>query len=260
MNGWRIFRAGLMVGGRDFSMFWTWKTWLTGWMLRITTNVFVWVLMGRMLGSPATLHYLLVGFAATAGVGTFAVSAGSWDRFDGTYLLLVIAPGSVAPALMGRTAIWVFGWIASALLTLAIVAFAFSWTLSLEAWLAVVAIVVVLCLSAFCLTVFLGAVAALVPRLRNMFNVVLLIVFSAFCGVSVPITFWPTWLQIIINLLPVTHGLAAIRLVADCGPAGAIGRQVSFEVCTGLGWLALALLVVDRFAEAGRVNGTIDES
>jgi ABC-2 type transport system permease protein len=260
MNAWRIFRMGLLVGARDFSIFWTWKTWLTGWMLRIITNVFVWVLMGRLLGSPATLHYLMIGFAATAGVGTFAVSAGSWDRFDGTYLLLVIAPGSIAPALMGRTAIWVFGWMASAMLTFAIVAFAFSWTLSWHAWIAVAAIVVVLCLSTYCLTIFLGAVAALTPRLRNMFNVVLLIVFSAFCGVSVPVTFWPTWLQFISNLLPVTHGLAAVRLVVEGGHPAPIMTQVAFEILAGLGWLALALLVVDRFAEAGRADGSIDEA
>jgi ABC-2 type transport system permease protein len=258
-HAFRIYCHGLLVGARDFAIFWNWKTWCGGWMMRILTNVFVWVLLGRLLGSAEKLHYLMVGFAATAGVGTFAVAAASWDRLDGTYSLLVIAPSSIAPALFGRMSIWMFGWIASAVLTFFIVTLAFHWTFSAAAVAITLAIIVLICVTTFFLTVAVGAVASLAPRIRNMCSFFVTLAIMAFCGVSVPVSFWPRWLQIFCNLLPVTHGLEAIRLVlGDGGSAADILRQVGLEILVGLGWLGLSLLIVDRFAEAGRADGTIE--
>jgi len=255
----RIYRYGLLVGARDFAIFWNWKTWCGGWMMRILTNVFVWVLLGRLLGSQEKLHYLMVGFAATAGVGTFAVAAASWDRLDGTYSLLVISPSSIAPALFGRMSVWMYGWIASAFVTFFIVSLAFQWTFSVLATAVTLAIIVLICVTTFFLTVAVGAVASLAPRIRNMCSFLVTLVIMAFCGVSVPVSFWPGWLQVVCYLLPVTHGLEAIRLVLGEGAnATAILRQVGLEVLVGFGWLGLSLLIVDRFAEAGRADGTIE--
>jgi len=255
----RIYRHGLLVGARDFAIFWNWKTWCGGWMLRILTNVFVWVLLGRLLGSPEKLHYLIVGFAATAGVGTFAVAAASWDRLDGTYPLLVVAPGSIAPALFGRMSVWMFGWIASAFVTFFIVTLAFQWTFSASSAAITLAIIVLICVTTFFLTVAVGALASLAPRIRNMCSFLVTLVIMAFCGVSVPVSFWPGWLQVLCNLLPVTHGLGAIRLVlGEAGNGAEILRGVGLEAVVGAGWLGLSLLIVDRFAEAGRADGSIE--
>jgi len=258
-HAWRIYRHGLLVGARDFAIFWNWKTWLGGWMMRILTNVFVWVLLGRLLGSPEKLHYLMVGFAATAGVGTFSVAAASWDRLDGTYPLLVVAPSSIAAALFGRMSIWMFGWVASAVLTFVIVTLAFHWMFSASALAFTFVIIVLLCVTTFFLTVAVGAVASLAPRTRNMCNFFVTLVIMAFCGVSVPVSFWPAWLQFFCHVLPVTHGLEAIRLVLSGGGAATeILRYIGLEVLVGLGWLGLSLLIVDRFAEAGRADGSIE--
>jgi hypothetical protein len=64
---WRIFRGGLGVGREDFRAFWTWRTWLFGWLARILTSAAIWVLLGRMTGAPGQAEYLLVGNAAVAG-------------------------------------------------------------------------------------------------------------------------------------------------------------------------------------------------
>ena len=74
-----------------------------------------------------------------------------------------------------------------------------------------------------------------------------------------PVSFWPGWLRVACHLLPVTHGPEAIRLVLGEGGSGkAILREVGLEVLVGFGWLGLSLLIVDRFAEAGRADGTIE--
>lgn len=254
----RIYRHGLLVGLRDFAGFWTWRSWIGGWMLRILTNVMIWVLMGRLLGSPAKLQYLLIGNAAAAGLGTFALPAATWDRMDGTYPLMVIAPSSQIPAVLGRMSVWMFGWIASSLLTFAILFAAFSIPVTALGLIAIIGVVPLLCLSTLFLSAFFGALAAMAPRYRNILAWALIFITSAICGVSVPVTFWPGWVQVIANLMPVTHGLQGLRLALAGGDGGQILRQVGLEAAVGLGWLSLAAISFDRMAEMGRADGSIE--
>ena len=80
----------------------------------------------------------------------------------------------------------------------------------------------------------------------------------AFCGVSVPLSFWPDSVQLIVQFLPVTHGLQAIRLVLDGASAGAVLEQAALEAAVGLGWLVVAIITMDRMANAGRADGSIE--
>ena len=60
------------------------------------------------------------------------------------------------------------------------------------------------------------------------------------------------------GLLPVTHGLDAVRGVLDDAPAATVLRDIGLEgVLVGAGWLALALLTFQRLADAGRRDGSI---
>ncbi len=106
-------------------------------MARILTSAASWVLVGKLVGDSGRLNYLLIGNASVAGVGTFAVAAAAWERWDGTYSLLVAAPNSMAPAMMGRMAIWVLHWVASSLCTFAVLLAVFGLRLSFPALLVV---------------------------------------------------------------------------------------------------------------------------
>jgi ABC-2 type transport system permease protein len=110
MKWLRVYRQGLIVGYYDLRDFWSLRSWLFGWMLRILSNSFAWVLMGRMLGSAERQDYLLVGNAIAIGATSalWTSNASGWSRFDGTHPLMVIAPTSLVPATIGRTSIWLF--------------------------------------------------------------------------------------------------------------------------------------------------------
>jgi len=261
MRGWlRIFRVGLVVGWQDFRAFWTPATWLFGWLARIITSAAIWVLLGRMTQVPGQAEYLLVGSAATAGVGSFAIAAAAWDQWEGTYPLLVIAPTPMAPALMGRMFIWVGHWIASAFAAFAILMLVFGWRPDWHALLAVPIGVILLAISTFCLSLFLGSLVRLAPALRNILINILTTVIVAFCGVSTPLAFWPRWLQAIAEILPATHGVTAIRGMLDGRAPGAVGAELGLEALVGLGWLAAALATTEAIAEAGRADGSIEFS
>jgi ABC-2 type transport system permease protein len=84
------------------------------------------------------------------------------------------------------------------------------------------------------------------------------IVLMSICGVVVPVTFWPGWVQAVANVLPVTHGLEAIRVLLDEGPFDKIVEGVALEFVVATSWLALSILLIDRLAEGGRRDGSIE--
>ncbi|MEI9939066.1 MAG: ABC transporter permease [Pseudomonadota bacterium] len=257
MNHWRVFRVALLVGARDFRLFWNWRTWAFGWMARILTSAASWVLVGKLVGDAGRLDYLLIGNASVAGVGTFAVAASAWERWDGTYPLLVAAPSSMAPAMMGRMAIWVLHWVASSLCTFALLLAVFGLRLSFPALLVVPLGVILLSLSTYALSLFLGAWIGLIPALRNIVINILTTAILVLSGATVKVAFWPKWVQAIARILPATHALAGIRSALAGGSAWTVARAFGLEIVVCLGWLALALLTIDRIADAGRASGSI---
>jgi len=55
----------------------------------------------------------------------------------------------------------------------------------------VLPLILLTCISAYCLALFLGALVSLKPSLRNMVSQVVRLSMIAICGVNVPVTFWP---------------------------------------------------------------------
>ena len=217
-------------------------------------------LLAKLIDSPDQLRFLLIGNSVAAGAATagWAIPASTWDRWDGTYSLLVIAPSSLVPAIMGRTSIWFASGVATSLIMFpvfsALFDLAFPWPVALL----VVPLVMLTCGSYYCTSLFLGSLVARQPRIRNMIGGIASTVLRAFCGVCVPISFWPDSVQLVVQFLPVTHGLQAIRLVLDEASTGAILKATALEVAVGFGWIVVAILAMDRMANAGRADGSIE--
>ena len=59
------------------------------------------------------------------------------------------------------------------------------------------------------------------------------------------------------DLLPLTHGLDAIRQLFAGGPVADILGNAALEAMVGAGWMVLALATFRRLADAGRRDGSI---
>jgi ABC-2 type transport system permease protein len=219
-----------------------------------------WVLLGELLASEDAIRYLLIGNAVAVGfhMTGWAIPAATWDRWDGTYALLIASPSSIIPATVGRTAIFLLNGVATTLLTFAVLIALFGFEFPMPAALAVVPLVLLICLSHYCFATFLGSIASRVPRLREVIINMQSILFMTICGVSVPVAFWPIWVGAIAQVLPVTHGLGAIRTVLDEGPATEALQGALLEMVVAVGWLTLSVLLIDRLAEGGRRDGSIE--
>lgn len=78
-----------------------------------------------------------------------------------------------------------------------------------------------------------------------------------FCGVNFPITLLPAYFQVIAQLLPLTHGLFAIRTLV-AGETTGVAMQLGLEALIGLTY-GLSAYILFRYAEyRARVRGTLD--
>jgi ABC-2 type transport system permease protein len=83
---------------------------------------------------------------------------------------------------------------------------------------------------------------------------------TAICGVVVPVAFWPSWVQALAAVLPVTHGLSATRLMLAGGRPADVAVGFLLEAAVGACWLVLGVLTLDRTVHAARRTGAIELS
>ena len=260
MNAVRLYRFGLLVGYTEFTNYWNWKTWFGGWMLQMISQALFFALLARLFGSADHERFLLIGNAVAVGavaVG-WTVPSSRWDRNVGSYPLLVVAPSSLVPATIGRTSIWLAAGIATSLVAFLILGVMFDLGLPWPDTLFLLPLLVLTATSTYCLALFLGTIVTRLPKVSNFIQLLMQIFARAFCGVSVPVAFWPDAVQFIVRLLPITHGLQAIRLLLDEGPIAAILQHAALEAMVATGWIVLAILAMDRLANAGRRDGSIE--
>ncbi|MGE0394370.1 MAG: ABC transporter permease [Vicinamibacterales bacterium] len=262
MNWLRIYRNGVTLGVQDFRRFWQSGTvWLMTHIMRVTTSAAMWVLLGRVLGSDDVVRFLLIGQIVIVGVQFtgWTVQAFTWDRmFGGTYAMLVAAPSSLVPVMLGRTTVWLLNGIATSVMTFVILAPLFELHVALLQSVWVLLCLALVCLSSYGFAFCLGSLVNWVPRLRNIAQNAVTISMTAICGVVVPVTFWPDSVQRLALGLPMTHGLQSIRLLLAGGTPGESLPGLGIEFLIGLAWFGLGLLTLDRTTALAQRRGAIE--
>jgi ABC-2 type transport system permease protein len=97
-------------------------------------------------------------------------------------------------------------------------------------------------------------------RLRDgLFGANLLVfLFLLFCGVNIPLEALPEWMQAVSQVLPFTHGLAAVRAAIDGATLAEVGGLIGTEFAIGLAY-AVAAFFLFRWLERGSYrNATLD--
>jgi ABC-2 type transport system permease protein len=97
-------------------------------------------------------------------------------------------------------------------------------------------------------------------RLRDgLFGANLLVMaFLVFCGVNIPLETLPGWMQAVGNVLPFTHGLAAVRQAADGAGLDRVGGLIAVELLIGVIYAALAFGLFRFLERSSRRNATLD--
>ena len=254
-----VLRYAAVCGFNDFGYTYTIWTWLFGLFLRMVAQVAFFAFIGRLLESPEHVEFLFVGnvvMAAAAGALTTVVAT-SWERGAGTLPLLLASPTSPVLVLMGRSVWFVGNGLLLAMGALVLVAPMFDVALPWARLPALVALLVLVTLSTYMAALFLGALVLRATGARRTAANVARLTMMAFCGVSVPRSLFPEAVRRASDILPLTHGLDAIRELFAGGPVAAIVGNAALEALVALGWMALALVTFRRLADAGRRDGSI---
>ena len=249
----RTVRWGAVIARADFAAFYSWKTWLLGWLVRLLFQVLFYTLVGVLIGDPDFTRRIVIGAAmVTCVIETMLATASTcWDRHQGTIGLLVASPVEPSAFFFGRS----IHWPASAMVTTTFAVltvpplFGVQWQL----WHVpvLIGIVMLSCLSTYCMTLLIASLALVFDQARNVIGSISSLTVIAVCGAMVPVDFWPTPVQWVSHSLPTTHALAAVRLVESGGSAAEIFASVSLMLLAALVWLALAFVSFRRvFAHA----------
>lgn len=228
--------------------------------MRVLAQVAFFALIGRLLDSTQAVHFLLVGNAVMIAClqAMFVVASTTWERMAGTFPLLVAAPASQLTVFLGRSVHWLASGLASATAGLFLIGPLFGLPLP---WPRVLWLLPLTALVAVTTYLFGAALGALVMRAVDARNLVMnlaTLTMMAISGVMVPVVFWPAWVQHIAQVLPLTHGLQAIRDLLDGAPLHTLAAPVATEAAVGAGWLLITVVFFRRLAESGRRDGSID--
>jgi ABC-2 type transport system permease protein len=79
-----------------------------------------------------------------------------------------------------------------------------------------------------------------------------------FCGVNIPTSELPSWMQAVSQLLPFTHGLEAVRQAADGAGLGQVGGLIAMEFGIGVGYALAAFGLFSYLERSARQNATLD--
>lgn len=257
----RVLRVAGHVGYVDNTSIYTLRTWLAGWMTRVIAQVVFFALLGELVGDPAVTRFLVVGNLVLLAMMPTILGAVVivWDRMKGVLPHIVATPSSATAALVGRLAFPVAEGVATTLLAAPVVLLVFDVPLAWADVPVLVGLLVVSVASAAGLASLLGAVLLHRTRWRNLGSNIVIFTMMVCCGVNVPLEATPDALAAVGRILPMTHGLLAIRAVVT-DSATAVGPLVARELLIGAAWFAASLPMFGYLIRHGRRTGTLDHA
>jgi ABC-2 type transport system permease protein len=179
------------------------------------------------------------------------------ERWFGTLSAILASPANRAALFGGRF----IPFIVNGLLVSAY-GFALSWVvLGVRFDLATLGVIVLaMVVTAFSCSAIGAVQGGLSLRLRDgLFGANLLVfLFLLFCGVNIPLSALPPWMQVVSQFLPFTHGLEAVRqTIAGAGLADVAGLIVT-EGLIGLAYAIAAFFLFRWLERSAYRNATLD--
>jgi len=258
-TAWRIFWYG---GLMSYGMLFNWAR----------PSIYIPTLIGgptfqlfffAALGSYATDRspaYFAIGNAVQVSVlaGVFGMTmAIANERWFGTLPAILATPANRAALFAGRFLPFVFNGLLVSLYALA-VGIVFLGVRLEPSGLAVVGLA--LLTTVFSCTAIGALQGAISLRLRDgLFGANLIMMgILLFCGVNIPISELPGWMQFVSQLLPFTHGLQAIRQAADGAGLADVGGLILVELLIGCAYAVAAFGLFQMLERSARRNATLD--
>jgi ABC-2 type transport system permease protein len=240
--------------------------WLRPWIL-IPTFIFsplFQILLFAYIGRTAQVgndEFFLIGNAVNYAAIPCLFAMGdavAGERYSATLPLLLISPARRVPLFLGRALPVLVNAIAVAAIGLVGGALALRVTLPLATIPPLVLVVIVASFSCTGLGMLSAAIALRVREVAVLSNVVfgILLIFT---GVNVAVASLPGWMQAIAAWMPLTHGIAAAREVAQGASVGDVGPLLAAEAGLGVLYTIIGLVLLRVLEWQSRRLATLDQ-
>lgn len=249
-----VLAESIALGTAELRTLYTLRSWLAGWLVRMLAQVAFFASFGLLLDSTEHVRYLLVGNAVVLVCveATIVVLSVSAERYHGTLEALVASPARVSLVFLTRGLHWIGTGVVTSTVTLAVLLPLFGQPVPPLALLTCMPVLVVIGVTSHLYGCALGAITLRFPQMDWLvLNLGYLLVMTL-AGVNVAVDFWPAPLSALARVLPVTHGLEAVRTVLDGGPAGQVAAALGLEVAVGIGWGVVAVLAYELLLRRAR--------
>ncbi len=253
-----VIASSLAIGLAEFRTYYSVESWLAGWLARMLAQVTFFASIGLLLHSDVEVRYLLIGnsVALVCLESTIVVLSMAGERYQGTLELLVTSPVNPVSVFLSKGINWIVTGAATSLLALAFLPALFGQRESVPRLLACLPVLLAVGLSSHFYGSALGSIMLRFPQPEWLvLNLAYLLVVT-FAGVNVPVQFWPEPLRAAAGVLPVAHGLAAIRIILAGGSTAAALRSVGLELAVAAGWLAVGYVAFSRVLASSRRRGS----
>jgi ABC-2 type transport system permease protein len=259
MNAVRIFFVGGYLAYRALFNWIHWTMYIPTMLGGPVFQILFFAYVGRYAKLRSDEFFVIgnaVEISSIGGIFGMAMTIGG-ERWTQTLSAILVTPANRLALFLGRALPNVANGI-----IVSTVGFAVGWLLldfSLAASeIPVIALIVVV--TSFSCTAFGTMIGAFGLRGRDIFFFanLMIFVFLLFCGVNVPVDSLPGWMQAISHVLPLTHGIAAARQVADGSSLGHVSGLVSTEAGIGLVYAGLAYALLRLFEFDGRRRASLE--
>ncbi len=256
---WRVFFIGGLISYR--ALFY----WISPWQYIPTMlaaplfQILFFVYLGRAAGVGSTSFFVVgnsIQICSMAGIYGMTMAIAN-ERFFQTLSPILATPsnrlalflGRGLPVLISALQTCLFGFLVSALLL------GFRPSPGDVPGLALAVVV-----TAGSCTGFGMALGSVGLRVRDVFLISNIAYFLMLlvCGVEVPLGQLPLFLRALAQVLPLTHGIAAGRMLALGAPFARAIPDILLELVVGCCWAAVAYLLFAHFERAGRRSGAFD--
>ena len=259
MNGVRIFFIGGYLAYRALFNWIHWSIYVPTMLGGPVFQILFFAYIGRFAKLRSDEFFVIgnaVAISSLGGIFGMAMTIGG-ERWTQTLSSILVTPANRLALFLGRA----LPNIANGIFVSA-VGFVVGWLLldfSLApAEIPVIALIVVV--TSFSCTAFGTMIGAFGLRGRDVFFFanLMIFVFLLFCGVNVPVDALPGWMQSVGKVLPLTHGIAAAREVADGASLGDVSGLVWTEAGIGVCYAGLAYGLLRYFELDGRRRASLE--
>jgi ABC-2 type transport system permease protein len=256
----RVLRSATVLARADMRAIYSWNTWCFAWVTRILSQVAFFALIGRLLKSEQQTHYLLIGNAVfvVVMISMFVTVSAAWERGSGTLPLLVASPAPPFLVFFGRGLCWLVDGSVCSVVALFALSLLFGLPLHWPTCLLAVPLIAGTGASGYCFAMSLSGIVLRKLELRNLVTNISYLSLMLLSGVEVPTSFLPLQLRDISEVLPLTHGLRAVRLLLASGGMRQVAIQMGLEGAVGAGWLIVSILVFRNLVNMAYKKGLIE--